>query len=207
MAATEDTDGRRRRGQRTRESILEAAANIASVDGLEGLTIGRLAGELHMSKSGLFAHFGSKEELQLATIATARDVFHRHVIAPSQDAVPGLPQLRALIAAWLAYLGDGVFPGGCFFCGARAEFDARAPGPVRDALEHDFADWQRLVERSLRAAQRAGQLAADVDVEQLSFELDALGAAANLRFQLQGDHAAVGRAEAAIEARLRTASS
>ena len=196
-------DRRRERGRRTREAILETAASIASVEGLERLTIGRLARELAMSKSGLFAHFGSKEELQVATVQAARTVFEHTVLAPSQQAVPGLPQLRALIAAWLAYLGVGVFPGGCFFVGVRAEFDSREDGPVRRAIAEDHEGWLQLLERHVVAAQRAGHLGAEVEARQLAFEIDALGSAAHVHFQLSGDRAVLARAETAIEARLR----
>jgi AcrR family transcriptional regulator len=205
--ATLPVDGRRERGRRTRASILETAANIASVEGLEGLTIGRLAAELGMSKSGLFAHFGSKEELQLATVDAARDVFTRRVVDPIRDADRGLPRLRALIAAWMSYLRDEVFDGGCFFDAVRAEFDSRPPGPVRDIIERDFADWRALVVRQIRTAQKLGHLRSDVDPEQLLFEIDALGTGASLRHQLVGDDRLYDRAEAAIEARLRAAAS
>src|SRR5687767_12292166 len=108
-------DGRKARGRRTRESILATAADIASVEGLGGLTIGRLATELRMSKSGLFAHFGSKEELQLATNAAAKDRFVAAVLAPAERLPPGRDRLQHLIDGWLAYLREGVFAGGCFF--------------------------------------------------------------------------------------------
>src|SRR5690349_19638185 len=130
-----DTDGRRARGARTRAQILERAANLASVEGLEGLTIGRLATELGMSKSGLFAHFGSKEELQLATIEAAKEIFAREVVAPAREAERGLPRLEALIAAKLRYERGEIFEGGCFFETVRGEFDSRRPGPVRDLIE------------------------------------------------------------------------
>jgi AcrR family transcriptional regulator len=124
---------RKARGDRTRQAILEAAVDIASAEGLEGLTIGRLASELSMSKSGLFAHFGSKEELQLATVEAARDIFIREVIRPSFTAAKGLTRLWKLCDVWLAYVRGEVFRGGCFFAAAAAEFDGR-PGPVRDRL-------------------------------------------------------------------------
>jgi AcrR family transcriptional regulator len=195
-------DGRRERGRRTRESILATAVDIASVEGLEGLTIGRLASELGMSKSGLFAHFGSKEELQLATIAAAREIFVAEVVEPARAAERGLPRLAALLEAKLDYLRRGVFRGGCFFDAARLEYDSRHPGPVRDAIFEEFAAWSQLVADLIRSAQRAGHVDPQADPEQLAFELDAIGSAANLRFQINRDAEAFERAQRAIEGRL-----
>jgi AcrR family transcriptional regulator len=195
-------DGRRERGRRTRESILATAVDIASVEGLEGLTIGRLASKLGMSKSGLFAHFGSKEELQLATIAAAREIFVAEVVEPARAAERGLPRLAALLEAKLDYLRRGVFRGGCFFDAARLEYDSRHPGPVRDAIFEEFAAWSQLVADLIRSAQRAGHVDPQADPEQLAFELDAIGSAANLRFQINRDAEAFERAQRAIEGRL-----
>jgi AcrR family transcriptional regulator len=197
-----EVDGRRERGRRTRESILEAAVDLASVEGLDGLTIGRLATALGMSKSGLFAHFGSKEELQLASIDTAREIFVREVITPAREAERGLPRLVALMDHWLAYMRGEVFKGGCFFDATRNEYDSRQPGPVRDAIQADFASWLEIVTNRVRAAQAAGDLDPDADPEQVAFELDALGGAANVRFQLDQDEVAFERARRAIRARL-----
>jgi AcrR family transcriptional regulator len=196
-------DGRRERGRRTRESILHAALDLASVEGLEGLTIGRLASELKMSKSGLFAHFGSKEELQLATIEAAREIFVAEVVTPARAAERGLPRLTALLEQWLAYMRRDVFKGGCFFDAVRNEYDSRPRGPVRDTIMDQFTDWSALLEHRIRAAQDAGQLDPATDPEQLAFELDALGSAANVRYQLDGDPAAFERADRAIRERLR----
>jgi AcrR family transcriptional regulator len=198
-------DGRRARGQRTRAQILAAAADLASVEGLEGLTIGRLATELGMSKSGLFAHFGSKEDLQLATIEAAREIFAREVVRPALEAERGLPRLEALLEAKLKYLRGEVFAGGCFFDSVRAEYDSRGPSPVRDAIEADLAEWDALMLRAVRSAKKAGHLRADVDAEQLQFELEALSNAPSMRHQLAGDAAEWARAETAIAARLRAA--
>jgi AcrR family transcriptional regulator len=195
-------DGRRERGRRTRESILATAVDIASVEGLEGLTIGRLAAALGMSKSGLFAHFGSKEELQLATIDAAREIFVDTVVAPARAADRGLPRLAALLEAKLEYLRGGVFRGGCFFDAARMEYDGRHPGPVRDAVLEQFADWSKLVVDRVRAAQREGHLDPDADAEQIAFELDAIPTAANMRYQIDRDEAAFDLAQRAIEARI-----
>ena len=133
----DEADGRRRRGNRTRESILQVAADIASVEGLEGLTIGRLATELEMSKSGLFAHFGSKEELQLATIDAARQRFVEHVVKPSRALPRGRARIERLMTDWLAYFRDDVFAGGCFFHAVKAEFDSRPDNAVREVVTED----------------------------------------------------------------------
>ncbi|WCB96658.1 hypothetical protein DSM104299_05423 [Baekduia alba] len=202
---TSDTDGRRARGARTRAQILERAANLASVEGLEGLTIGRLATELGMSKSGLFAHFGSKEELQLATIDAAREIFAREVVAPARAADRGLPRLEALLEAKLRYERGEIFDGGCFFETVRGEFDSRSAGPVRDAIEADLEEWDDLMRRVIRSAVKAGHLKPDTDVEQLQYEIEALSMTATLRHQMTGDSALFARAEAAIMSRLAAA--
>jgi len=183
-------DGRRLRGDRTRQTILAKAVDIASAEGLEGLSIGRLATELGVSKSGLFAHFGSKQELQLETIDTASGIFEQRVWLPVAELEPGLVRLAALMDCWLAYFRDDTFSGGCFFSNAHHEFDGR-PGPVRD----------RIVAH-VRGAQRRGQLRDDVEPEQLAFELDAAGVLANSLWQLSHDERAFDRATTAIRGRL-----
>ena len=195
-------DGRRERGRRTRESILETAVQLTSVEGLDGITIGRLATELGMSKSGLFAHFGSKEELQLATIDAAREIFVDTVIAPVRDAERGLPRLEALMENWLSYMRREVFRGGCFFDAVRSEYNSRPPGPVRDAVWADFASWSEILTNRVKSAQALGHLDPAADPEQIAYELDALGGAANVRFQLDRDEAWFERARTAIRARL-----
>jgi len=201
-AAAANEDGRRLRGRRTRESILEAAMDLASVEGLDGLTIGRLAAELGMSKSGLFAHFGSKEELQLATIDAARAIFIEEVIEPARKAERGLPRLEALLDHWFTYKRGEIFYGGCFFDAIRTEYDSREASAVKEAIRNDFQTWMELLANRVRSAQAAGHLDPDEDPEQLAFELDALGGAANLRFQLNRDEAAFERARRASRARL-----
>jgi AcrR family transcriptional regulator len=198
----EEADGRRRRGNRTRESILQAAADLASVEGLEGLTIGRLATELGISKSGLFAHFGSKEELQLATIDAARRRFVEHVVKPSRGLPVGRERLQALLSAWLAYFRNEVFTGGCFFHTVKAEFDARPSGAVREVVTEDVRQFLALLAREVRRAQEAGDLDPAADPEQVAFELDALGSAANQQYQLMHDRTVFDRADAAIRSRL-----
>jgi AcrR family transcriptional regulator len=188
-------DGRIARGRRTRASILERAVDLASVEGLEGLTIGRLATELEMSKSGLFAHFGSREELQLAVNAAAKERFTREVLEPLAALERGPERLDVFLRGWLDYLRRGVFEGGCFFFAARAEFDARPDGAVRDAVLDDQRAWRRRLAREIAAA------LPDADAQQLAFEVDAIGMAANLEFQMERDPAAFERAAAAFAAR------
>jgi AcrR family transcriptional regulator len=198
-------DGRRERGRRTRASILATAVDIASVEGLEGLTIGRLASELGMSKSGLFAHFGSKEDLQLAAIDAAREIFIARVVEPARSADRGLPRLRALLDAKLAYLRDEAFRGGCFFDAARMEYDSRPPGPVRDAILKQTDDWLEHLAGRIRAAQDEGHIDPEIEPEQLAFEIDALQSAANVNYQLRSDATVFDRVERAIQARLAAA--
>ena len=193
---------RRARGDRTRQAILEVAVDVASAEGLEGLTIGRLAAELSMSKSGLFAHFGSKEELQLATVEAAREIFIREVIRPSFEIEKGLSRLWKLCDVWLAYVRGEVFRGGCFFAAAAAEFDGR-PGPVRDRVAGIMKEWLAMLRSSIAEAREAGQLSADADPAQLAFELNALEMGANWAFQLYGDRQAFARARDAMLERLR----
>ncbi|HEY0100429.1 MAG TPA: TetR/AcrR family transcriptional regulator [Pyrinomonadaceae bacterium] len=194
---------RKARGERTRQTILEVAVDVASAEGLEGLTIGRLAAELSMSKSGLFAHFGSKEELQLATVEAAREIFIREVIRPSFASSPeGLPRLWKLCDVWLAYVKGEVFRGGCFFAAAAAEFDGR-PGLVRDRVAGIMKEWLATLRGAIAEAREAGQLKEEADSAQLAFELNALEMGANWAFQLYGDRLAFTRARDAILERLR----
>jgi AcrR family transcriptional regulator len=193
--------GRKAQGERTRKAILEAAVHIASAEGLEGLTIGRLALELSMSKSGLFAHFGSKEDLQVATVETARAIFIKEVIRPAFETAQGLTRLWNLCDTWLGYVQSGVFRGGCFFAAAAAEFDGR-PGPVRDRIAEIMKEWLTTLRGAIIEAQNAGQLNKDIDPTQLAFEFNSLELGANWAFQLYGDLKAFTRARNAIRERL-----
>ena len=193
---------RRAHGERTRQAILEAAVDIASAEGLEGLTIGRLAAELSMSKSGLFAHFGSKEELQLATVEAARDIFVREVVRPAFEAPKGVARLWGLCDVWLEHVRREVFRGGCFFAAAAAEFDGR-PGAVRDRVAAIMKEWLAVLGRSVAEAQAEGQLDPAAEPAQLAFELNALEMGANWAYQLHGDRQAFARARAAMVERLR----
>lgn len=191
-------------GERSRATILETAAQLATVEGLEGLSIGRLADAVGMSKSGLYAHFRSKLELQLATIATANDVFQREVVDPGLDVPPGTGRVQALCDAFLSHVERGVFPGGCFFVAASAEMNVR-PGPVRDEISQFVAGWLQTIEVAVREAQALGEIAPDIDPAQLAFETNALLVAANLAFPLFGDASILERARLGVHERLRLA--
>ena len=188
-------------GERTRGAILEAATRLATVEGLDGLSLGRLARETGMSKSGLFAHFGSKEELQLATIAAAEVIFDEDVLAPAMAQPDGLARFRALCEGFLSHVERKVFPGGCFFASAAAELDTR-PGPLRDRIAEVYAGWVGLLDASVRRAQELGDLDPALDPEQVVFEANAMLAEANGVFLLSGDRKAFDMARRAIEARL-----
>jgi AcrR family transcriptional regulator len=189
-------------GARTRASILRTAADVASVDGLDGLTIGRLAAGLDMSKSGLFAHFGSKEDLQLATIEEARQRYVREVIAPGLAVSPGISRLYALCESFLSYVQRAVFPGGCFFASAMAEFDCKAPGPVRDRIAECQNQWMATLERAAQEAMAMGELRPGSDLRQLAFELEAALLSANWYFHLYSDATYFDRARRAVLTRL-----
>jgi AcrR family transcriptional regulator len=197
-----DPGGRAAQGERTRRAILRTSVNLASSEGLEGLTIGRLSAELGMSKSGLFAHFGSKEGLQLATAEAAREIFIEEVVTPALKAPPGLPRLWQLCEIWLGYIQREVFSGGCFFAAASAEFDGR-PGLVRDRIAEIMREWLDGLESAVRDARERGQIEREVDARQVAFELNALVMGANWAFQLYDDRDAFTRASHAVLARLR----
>lgn len=189
------------KGDRTRAAILDKATELATVDGLEGLSIGHLAAATEISKSGVYAHFGSKQELQLATIETARETFVEEVLRPALAAPQGVDRLLAACEAFLSHVERRVFPGGCFFAAAAAEVGT-GDGPVRDAVAEQQRQWLDLLERLARAAQSRGDLDRDGDPAQLAFELNALLVAANTSFILQRDARALERARAAVRRRL-----
>ncbi|MFG3256723.1 TetR/AcrR family transcriptional regulator [Streptomyces sp. NPDC048172] len=197
------TDGRVARGNETRALILKRAVDLASVEGLDGLSLGRLAGELKLSKSGVFALFGSKEDLQLATVRAAVKVYVQHVVRPASELPPGIDRVWHLCLNWLAYSRERVFPGGCFFYAAAAEFDARE-GKVHDALATARADWRAHVEETVREGQAAGEIDGDADVPQLVFELLAFLEMANAESVLHGESVSYDRAAHAALTRLRT---
>ena len=188
-------------GERSRRKILRAAANLATIEGLEGISIGNLAAHIGMSKSGLYAHFGSKEQLQLATIDTALEIFTADVVEPAEAAPTPLERLRSLYDRFLEHVERRVFPGGCFFASAEAELGMH-DGPVKDRVAAIQQAWLANVERLVREAQAAGALAGE-DPAQVAFELDAYGMMGNVGFVLHDDPAYLAHARAAIHRRLR----
>ncbi|MEO5898980.1 MAG: TetR/AcrR family transcriptional regulator [Ilumatobacteraceae bacterium] len=194
-------DGRGLRGERTRKAVAVGAAAIASVDGLSGMTLGQLGESLGLSKSSVQAAYGTKEEVQLAAVASATAIFVSAVVAPAQQAAPGLARLLALVDAWLAYVERRVFPGGCFMVATLAEFDSR-PGPVRDALARARRGWLSTLERQAATAQTAGVIPATPAAEMVAFEIDALLAAANVSRNLSDDTAPLVAVRALIALRL-----
>ena len=181
----------------TRTLIVERALTLGSVDGLEGLTIGRLADEIGMSKSGLIRHFGSKEGLQLAALDAAVDLFRREIWDRAAAEQAGLARLHALCQAWISYLERDLLPGGCFLTAAATEFDGRG-GPVREATRKAWARWLRVLEGEARAAVEAGELPRDREPAQIAFELNGIGMALNNALQLHEDRAGVERARRAF---------
>ncbi|MFJ8135604.1 TetR/AcrR family transcriptional regulator [Streptomyces sp. NPDC096013] len=202
--ATTRLDGRVERGNRTRRLILRRTVDIASVEGLEALSVGRLATELRLSKSGVFALFGSKQELQLATVREAARIYTEQVIRPAAEVAPGIGRLWRLCDLWLEYSRGRVFPGGCFFYGVIAEFDARS-GPVHDAMVGAHRAWMSLVERTAAEARDTGELRADTDIPQLAFEIVALMETSNAFSVLHDEESVYRRARTGIAARLRCA--
>ena len=200
---TPSSSARRRRsdGERSRTAILREAARLATVEGLDGLSLARLADAVGMSKSGLFAHFGSKEELQLATVDAASAIFDDVVIEPASDAAAGLPRLRAYIDRFLDHVEEGVFPGGCFFVSTMGELGAH-PGPVRDGAMAFSQRWLTLLAEQVTAAQAAGELDPAVDPSQIAFELNAYMVLGNMQFVAAADPAALDRVRRAVDARL-----
>ena len=204
-AASPAADLRRARGDRRRRAILDVAVDLASANGLEGLSVGSLASKLRMSKSGLFAHFGSMEGLQLAVVDAAREVFIDAVTRPALGAPRGLPRLWALVDGWLSYVERKVFRGGCFFASVSIEFDSR-PGPIRDRIAAIMREWMAVLQVAVEKAVAEGHLARGTRADLLAFELHALSMEANFSFQLFGDARAFALARAAVATRLRAAS-
>lgn len=158
------------RGGGTRQEILRTSIDIASAEGLEGLTIGRLATELKMSKSGLFAHFGSKEDLQIATLEAASRAFVSEVVRPTETIENGLPRLIALIDAWIRSVDNTCNRGGCFFYAVSAEMDDR-PGRVHDLISKLTRDWIEALTKEMKLAIRLGELKKSCDAELIVFQL------------------------------------
>jgi AcrR family transcriptional regulator len=176
-------DGRVLRGAESRRAILRLAVDLASSDGLDGLSFGRLAADLGMSKGGIQTLFGAKEDLQVAVIKTARSAFERAVVQPALEEPPGAARVRALVDRWIDYAAEPLFPGGCFWAANLPVFDSR-PGPVRDVLAAQQREWRGLIADELRAAGGA------VDADLAAFQIDAVLTATNTALQL-GDTGAV----------------
>jgi AcrR family transcriptional regulator len=185
----------------SRAQTLEAAVQLASVTGLDGLTIGQLADRLGMSKSGLIGRFGSKEELQLAALDRAVDIFRSSVYEPASAQPAGLARLNAICDAWIAYLGRPPFAGGCFLTTAMVEFDAR-PGPVNEAVRSVMRRWLAVLEREADTAIANGQLSSETDPKDVAFTINALAVGTNCDFQLNRDPRSLQRARRAMAATL-----
>ncbi|HVK76757.1 MAG TPA: TetR/AcrR family transcriptional regulator [Kofleriaceae bacterium] len=185
-----------RKGDATRTAILDRATALARTVGLEGLTIGRLADDLTLSKSGLFAHFGSKEALQAAVVEHAREQFVARVLAPALKVARGEPRLRALLDRWAGWDAD---EGGCIFMALAGELDDR-PGPARDALAAALRDWIDSLATAVRIAIEEGHFRADVDPAQVAFELYGIMAAAHTTSRLVGDPRVGTRTRRAVDA-------
>lgn len=188
-------------GERSRRQVLEHAARLASIDGLDGLSIGRLAAAADMPKSSVYVLFGSKEELQLATVDAARASFLDEVVGPALSSTAGVARLRALCDGYVSYIERRVFPTGCFFVGAAVEVGAR-PGRVHDRVAEYQQQWRDLLGEAAREAHQRGELHRDDDPEQVAFELGALLAGAGVVAVLHDDDVAIERARRAVRARL-----
>jgi AcrR family transcriptional regulator len=189
------------KGERTKEAILDTAAALATQEGLDSLSIGRLAEATGMSKSGLFAHFGSKEELQLATVDHASDMFVAEVIAPAREAPRGIARVWALCDGMIEYNERQVFPGGCFFACTSFEFNNK-PGAVRDKIAEMLRSWLSYLEHAVEQAQEAGELDPSLSARETAFQLDAFAQAANAQFQLFRDKRVFDEARRAVRSRL-----
>jgi len=188
-------------GERTRAAILRTAASLATVDGLEGLSIGNLAAAIGMSKSGLYAHFGTKQELQLATVDEAERILSEEVVQPALAAPPGLGQLAAVCEAYFSYVGRRVFPGGCFFAATALEMGTR-PGPVKDRVAAINSGFTALLASFAATAIEQHELPAREDPDRLAFELHAILLGADAKFVLNDDPAALDLGRQVVRQRL-----
>jgi AcrR family transcriptional regulator len=181
----------------SRASTVEAAVDLASVEGLEGISIGRLAERLGMSKSGLIGRFGDKERMQRAVLESAIERFTDAVWHPAQDVEPGLPGLEAIVDAWIGHLRDDVFPGGCFVTTASVEYDAR-PGALHDDVAAAVGRWLGVLEAEARVARDAGDLPADREPADIAFELHSLASGGSVAARIVGDAGGLDRTRAAM---------
>ena len=188
-------------GERTRAAIVREAVSLATVDGLEGLSIGNLASALEMSKSGIYAHFGSKQDLQLATVDEAARIFQAEVVDPALATAPGLAQLVAVCDAFFDHLVRRTFPGGCFFAGAVLEMGTR-PGPVKEQIAAFQGGFTALIRHFVVTAIEQHELPDDEDPDALTFELNGIILAANTNFVLRDDPAALDMARTIVRRRL-----
>jgi AcrR family transcriptional regulator len=188
-------------GERTRDAIVREAVSLATLDGLEGLSIGNLAAALDMSKSGIYAHFGSKQELQLATVDEAGRIFQTEIIEPALAAAPGVAQLVAMCDAFFDYLLRRTFPGGCFFAGAVLEMGSR-PGPVKEQIAAFQGGFMMLLREFARTAVAQHELPEDEDLDALAFEMNGIILAANTNFVLRDDPDALDMARRIVRRRL-----
>ncbi|MFO0963982.1 MAG: TetR/AcrR family transcriptional regulator [Gemmataceae bacterium] len=191
-------ESRPSKGQASRATILGAAAQLATTRGLDGLSIGDLAAAIGMSKSGLYAHFKSKEELELATIETAAGIFEREVLQPAAQARAGTERLRALADAFLSHLERRVFPGGCFFAAVASELDTR-PGPARDSVVRVLEKWSALFQQGILDAQAAGEIDPKAEAAQAAFEMQAMLLAGNFQFVMTNDPLRLSQARKGVE--------
>jgi AcrR family transcriptional regulator len=186
------------KGEASRATILHTAAKLATTRGLDGLSIGDLAAEVGMSKSGLYAHFKSKEELELATIETAAAIFDSEVLQPAGQAPAGTERLRALVDAFLSHLERRVFPGGCFFASVATELDTR-PGPARDRVVQVLERWSSLLRQCILDGQACGAIDPGADVAQAVFEIQAMLLTGNFQFVLSNDLVRLSQARQGVE--------
>ena len=199
-AAERPARKRRSDGERSRTAILREAARLATVEGIEGLSISRLADAVGMSKSGLFAHFGSKQELQLATMEAAGALFSEQVLEPALAEPTAMARLRRLASNYLDYVERDNFPGGCFFASVASEMDTH-PGPVRDVAVQLLDDWLGLLATTVREAQAEGTIDSAVDPAQLAFEIESTLFFANSLFVIRADSTPISLARRSLEQR------
>jgi AcrR family transcriptional regulator len=196
--SSEGGEFRHSKGQASRATILLTAAKMATIKGLNGLSLGDLAEAVGMSKSGLYAHFKNKEELELATIETAAVILNSEVLQPTMQARAGTERLKAVSNSFLSYIERKVFPGGCFFAAVAAELDTR-PGPARDRVVEVLDKWLSLLRQCILDAQTFGEIDLQADVAQAVFEIEAMLLAGNFLFVMRNDPIHLTQAREGVE--------